>query len=209
MAADNRELRARVEKAMTRADFEEHELSAYSSLDQWYGVEGINAPLGDPRFMPDDSLESLARTYRRHLEDERDGLGGSVPDLADREVEANLREIGREQGIRECLRHSWRAVDRMHPCGTDERFEFEDAGGLSMMAEAFRAGQEPMLRPTYKLAQFLDLQRWMRGLVTALVWPEKLRGDPWAMWAERAWREERSSYAALCQEASKERKGAR
>lgn len=172
MSTDYSDLRAEVKKELARKDFKRRELSAYSSLDQWFGVEGINAPLGDTRFMPDDSLESLRRTYERHLKDVRDGLGGSISDLSDRQISANLREIERERGVRECLRFSWLAGDRMDPTSTDDRLEFDAAGGLSMLAEASRAGQEPMVRPSYKLAQFLDWERSLRGKVTALVWPD-------------------------------------
>ncbi len=173
-------------------------MGAYGPLDRWWGVPGISRPLGLPEDLGDDSLESLARTYRRGIEDVRDGLATrAAPDLSIKQVEANLREIEREQAIREALRYSWMAADRMDRCATDDRLEFDAAGGLEMLAEAQRTGQEPMLRPSYKLVQFLDLERWMRGLPTALVWPEELRGDPLQRWAERARGWERASYMAL------------
>ena len=175
---DNTALRATVKKKMSREDFKEKELSAFSSLDQWFGVEGISAPLGSPRFMPDSTLESIARSYRRGLEDVRDGLTAQAePDISDRQVEANLREIERERGIRECLRQSWMASDRMDRSATDDRLEFDAAGGLAMLAEASRSGQEPMIRPSYKLAQFLDYERSLQGKLTALVWPHPSEGS--------------------------------
>lgn len=173
MSTDYRELRAEVNKAMTREGFKEKEISAYSPLDRWFGVEGINAPLGDPRFMPDRSLKSLERTYRRHLEDVADGLVGCVTDLSDHQVRANLREVERIRGLREDLRFTYLADER----GTSDRLELEEAGGLRMLAEASRAGQEPLIRPSYKLALFMDWTRSLRGLRTLFDWPANASDD--------------------------------
>jgi hypothetical protein len=197
---DNRELKAEVKRMLARKDFKEYELSAYSPLDQWFGVEGINAPLGDPRFMPDHSLESLARTYRRHLEDERDGLGGSVTDLTNRQVEADLREIEREQGVREALRVGYGAVDRMDPHGTDCYTTWHASRHGIPVPDGTEKGTVPLaadgsaLRPTYKLALWLDHQNAFSGWLCVLLWP----GAPgeWR-WGRAAWREELASYAAL------------
>lgn len=191
--------------ASASEDFRERELSAYSPLDRWYGVEGINAPLGDPRFYPDDALESLAREYRRGLEDVRDGLAERAqPDLGNGQVEANLREIGREQGVTEALAEGYGAVDRLHPHGTDcystwhasrHGIPVPDGSGApeGAVPVASEADGAP-LRPTYKLALWLDHENAFSGWLRVLLWP----GAPgeWR-WARAAWREEVASYAAL------------
>lgn len=197
MSTDYSDLRTEVKEMMSvkREEFKARELSAFSPLDQWFGVEGISAPLGSIRFFSDNSLESLARTYRRGLEDVRDGLTTrAAPDLTVKQAETSLREIEREQDCREALRYSYKADDR----GTNDRLEFEEAGGLAMLAEAERVGQEPLIRPNYKLALFLDYTRWLEGRLTALDWSATApKGCPVSRWAKEAWRWEQAAYYAL------------
>lgn len=195
MSVDYRDLRADVEKAMSkkREDFVAHEMSAYSGLDHWWGVPGISKPLGMPEDMGDDSLESLARTYRRGLEDVRDGLARrAAPDLSVKQVEKNLEEIEKQQRIREALRHSWGASER----GTNEKNEFLAAGGLEMLAEAKREGQEPLIRPSYKLALFMDYTRWLCRELCVFDWSQTISEvERDAMWCRKACHDEYRGYA--------------
>jgi hypothetical protein len=157
------------ERARKKREFKEYEMRGRSLLDRWYGVEGINAPLGDLCFASDDTLERAARRMRRALEDVRDGFASRAePDLSNAQVEKNLREVERVQGVREALGFTYSATER----GTDSYDEFCQAGGLEMLAEAQRTGQEPLIRPSYRLAMFMDYGRACLGRRAALVWPE-------------------------------------
>ena len=189
-------------KALTKAErdqkhreLKEKEMRGKSALERWWGVPGISKPLGLPEDLTDDSLESLARTYRRGLEDVRDGLvTHAAPDLSVQQVEKNLREIERVQGIREALRYSYSATER----GTEDRLELFDAGGLQMLVEAEKAGQEPLVRPSYKLALFLDYTRWLEGLLTVFDWSATApKGCTISRWAREARGWESAAYHAL------------
>jgi hypothetical protein len=183
----------------------EKEMTGRSLLDRWWGVEGISAPLGDPRAASDDTLEWMARRMQRGLEDVRDGIAEQAePDLSNEQVEENLREVEREQGARETLRYSWGAAER----GTDDYDEFCQAGGLRMIAEVRRSGQEPLIRPSYRLAAFMDWGRWLEGRLTALDWSANApKGCYESTWAREAWRKERAAYYAWA-DAERLREGA-
>lgn len=200
MTVDYRDLRAEVEEKMhqRREDFIAHEMSTYGGLDRWWGVPGISKPLGMPEDLEDDSLESLARTYRRGLEDVRDGLARrAAPDLSMKQVEKNLRAIEEEQDRRDALRYSWGASCR----GTNDRNEFLAVGGLEMLAEAGRNGQEPLVRPSYKLALFMDYTRWLGYELCVFDWSESVSGvERDAMWCRKAHHDEYRGYALWSRE---------
>lgn len=107
----------------------------------------------------DDSLRSLAITYRRQLEDIGSGnLTGGEPRA--RVVRARLKDVEREQEFRAAMAGSWLAATD----GTHSYTAFVARGGLAAVRDY---GATPA---SYRLAALLDWTNWKRGQPHVLDW---------------------------------------
>jgi hypothetical protein len=111
------------------------------------------------RVADDDGLSSLARTYRRQLEDvlDDDLVGGEV---RARLLRVRLADIQREQDARAALAASWLASEGGTHCYT----AFVARGGLEAVAHH---GSTP---PSYQLAAQLDRLNYDQGQPYVLDW---------------------------------------
>jgi hypothetical protein len=108
---------------------------------------------------PDGLLRSLAKTYRRRLEDHEDGSHVLAKGHL-RVVRVKLRDVEREQTYRAALAESWLAAEG----GTHCYSAFQARGGLGAVLH------DGAIPPTYELARLLDLAHWKQGFLHVLDW---------------------------------------
>lgn len=104
----------------------------------------------------DDSLRRLRKGHLRDLEDIADGDSNR----SERTIRSFLRDVETEIELREALAEVWAADE----WGTDSYTDFMARGGISA---TFVCGG---LRPSYRLAIFLDRWNFLVGKPSALDW---------------------------------------
>lgn len=109
--------------------------------------------------MPDDMLVSLAKSYRRHIEDIDDGSRNAAKGER-KGTEIQLRDIAREQEYRAALAESWLATF----WGTHDYTAYAGRGGLAAVAH------HDAPRISYELARLLDLRNWRDGEPHVIDW---------------------------------------